>query len=212
MPDFDRQREHALLDARRGRCGTARASVFARPPFSNGGAWPALSCTAITCTGCRDDVVVLEDVDPRREVAVREEVEVLAVGVERRVQAVVEPVGDREALVLLEAVEEHLVVAVELDERVGDPLAVGRPGVVADLPEELVVLHLVGRGELRQLLRRDVQVEQREVLVAEQDLRAVRRPLEVVGVAIERRRERLPRLVAGRRPSRRSGSRRVLSE
>ena len=206
----DRQREDPRLDPRE--VDPERLGASCGPPPVVGRALAGLELDRHHLDRVLDDVVVLEDVDAGVEVPVRQEVEVVAVGVERRVQAVVEVVGDRERPVLLEAVEEHLVVAVELDERVGDPLAVGRPGVVAHLPEELVVLHLVGRGELRQLLRRHVDVEEREVLVAEQDLRAVRRPLEVVDGAVEDRWSAPPTACRPRRRSRTAGSCPVLSE
>ncbi len=143
-----------------------------------------------------DDVVVLEGVEARIEVAIREEVHELAVGVERRVEAVVEPVRDRGGRAPLEVVEEDPVVAVLLDERVHDPLAVRRPGVVRHLPEELVVLEPVGGREPGEPPRRHVDVEQGEVLVAEEDLAAVGRPLEVVDGAVERGRELLGGLAA----------------
>ncbi len=49
-------------------------------------------------------------------------------------------------------------------------------------------------GDLRPLLRRHVDDEDPEVLVAEEELRPVGRPLGVVGGPVEARRERFPRL------------------
>ncbi len=156
----------------------------------------------------RDDVVVLEDVDARREAPVGEEVEELSLRVERRVDGVVEAVGHRHGLPGRELVKPDAPVAVRLDLRVRDPGAVGRPGVVGDLPRELVVGELMRLGDLRPLLRRHVDDEESKVLVAEEELRAVGRPLGVVGGPVEVGREGVPGPVAGDVLSRRAGTRR----
>ena len=86
------------------------------------------------------DVVVLERVHSDLVVAVGEEVEVAAVGVEARVEVLVEVVGELDLPGLDGVVEEDRVVAVLARGGPRDPAAVGRPGVVADLPGELVVV------------------------------------------------------------------------
>ena len=153
------------------------------------------------------DVVVLEGVHPDLEVPVGQEVEVAAVGVEARVEVVVEVVGELDLPALERVVEQDRVVAVLAGEGVGDPAAVRRPGVVADLPGELVVVEVARLVDLRPLLRGDVHDEEREVLVAEQDLLAVGRPAQVVDLAVEVGRS-LRRLAGRRRRARRAGTRR----
>jgi hypothetical protein len=130
-------------------------------------------------------VVVLERVHPDPEVAVGQEVEIAAGGVEARVQVLVEVVGDLELAALERVVEEDRVVAVLARQRVRDEAAVRRPGVVAHLPGELVVVEHVRLVDLRPLAGGEVHDVEREVLVAEQDLLPVGGPARVVELAVE---------------------------
>jgi hypothetical protein len=93
--------------------------------------------------GSGHDVVVLIEIHADREVAARQIIEVQAVGVEARVQVVVEVVGDGDLASRPQLVEHDLAVAVEPHDRIADPVRVGRPVVVADFPIELIVLELV---------------------------------------------------------------------
>jgi hypothetical protein len=137
-------------------------------------------------------VVVFVKVHLDVEVSAREEIEIIAAGVETGVDVVIEIVGDRVAPACGEAVNEDLAVAVGPDEAVTDPVAVRGPAVIADLPGELVVLHLVRGVHPDHLFRRDVDVEDREVLVAEQDLTAFGRPGQVIDEPVEARCEGRP--------------------
>ncbi|OPZ81422.1 MAG: hypothetical protein BWY77_00652 [bacterium ADurb.Bin431] len=134
----------------------------------------------------RQDVVVFIDIHlDIIIVAIGEVIEIIAVGVERGVEIIVKIAGDGKTFRLFQAVKIDDRVAVLLDEGVGDPFAVRAPGIVADLPGELVVLEPVRRADFGQLFRRHVDVPEGEGLVAEEDFLAVRRPLEMVHCGLE---------------------------
>ena len=103
-----------------------------------------------------------------------EEVEVLAAGVEDRIGRVAQPVGDRPRLARLQVVGVDRVIPGSIDQGVGDPARVGRPGGARH--DGLVRPKDRRRGDLLHLPAGQVDPEQRRRVVDVGDLAAVGRP------------------------------------
>ncbi len=88
-------------------------------------------------------MVVFVKIHPHVEIPARNKIEIPAVRIEGGIEIIVEIVGHGIALSRFRVIDKDLAVPVILDETVGDPLRVRRPGIVAYFPIELVVFHLV---------------------------------------------------------------------